>query len=87
MQEALLLEYLRVRHTKRVDNVFAWVGVVSVDSCAVRTRFFVSRQEIGMVHMRVADGVASLLQLQGLVARLCRLSMQSGITPPAAAKH
>jgi replication factor C subunit 2/4 len=30
-------------------------------------------REIGMTHMRVAEGVDSLLQMNGLVARLCRL--------------
>lgn len=30
-------------------------------------------REIGFTHMRILDGVASLLQLNGLAARLCRL--------------
>ena len=28
-------------------------------------------QEIGYTHMRVAEGVSSLLQMSGLLARLC----------------
>jgi replication factor C subunit 2/4 len=28
-------------------------------------------REIGFTHMRIADGVCSLLQLTGLIARLC----------------
>ena len=31
-------------------------------------------QEIGNAHMRVADGLDTLLQLQGLIARLCAVS-------------
>ena len=30
-------------------------------------------REIGMTHMRVAEGVDSLLQMNALLARLCRL--------------
>lgn len=36
-------------------------------------------QEIGYTHMRVAEGVNSLLQMAGLLARLC-----SKTAPPAA---
>ena len=32
-------------------------------------------QEIGFTHMRVAEGVNTLLQLSGLVARLCKVAM------------
>ncbi|TPX34086.1 hypothetical protein SmJEL517_g03165 [Synchytrium microbalum] len=32
-------------------------------------------KEIGAAHMRLLDGMQSLVQIQGLVARLCRLSM------------
>lgn len=38
-----------------------------------------SLQEIGYTHMRVAEGVNSLLQMAGLLARLC-----SKTAPPAA---
>ncbi len=31
-------------------------------------------REIGFTHMRIADGVTTLLQLSGLCARLCQLS-------------
>ena len=31
-------------------------------------------REIGFCHMRVGDGVNSLLQLAGLVAKLCRIA-------------
>jgi hypothetical protein len=29
-------------------------------------------QEVGFAHMRIADGVGSLLQLTGLLAKLCK---------------
>jgi hypothetical protein len=32
---------------------------------------FASLQEIGFTHMRISDGVNSLLQLTGLCSRLC----------------
>ena len=31
-------------------------------------------REVGFCHMRVGDGVSSLLQLSGLLAKLCRVS-------------
>ena len=34
-------------------------------------------QEIGMVQMRIADGVNSQLQLTSLLARLCRVSKEA----------
>ncbi|GAA5879838.1 hypothetical protein JCM3774_001398 [Rhodotorula dairenensis] len=33
-------------------------------------------REIGFTHMRVLEGVSTIVQLGGLVARLCRLSMK-----------
>jgi len=33
-------------------------------------------REIGFTHMRIADGVGTLLQLCGLIARLCRVTPQ-----------
>lgn len=32
-----------------------------------------SRKEIGFTHMRILEGVGTLIQLAGLVARLCKL--------------
>lgn len=32
-------------------------------------------QEIGYTHMKVAEGVNSLLQMAGLLARLCQKTM------------
>jgi len=29
-------------------------------------------REIGFAHMKIADGVASMLQLLGLISRLCQ---------------
>lgn len=30
-------------------------------------------QEVGFAHMRIADGVGTLLQLSGLLAKLCKI--------------
>jgi replication factor C subunit 2/4 len=32
-------------------------------------------QEIGWTHMRILEGVGTLVQLGGLVARLCKISL------------
>jgi len=37
-------------------------------------------REIGFTHMRIADGVGTLLQLLGLTARLCQMVDVAGIT-------
>ncbi|KAF9972343.1 replication factor C subunit 4 [Actinomortierella ambigua] len=34
-------------------------------------------KEIGMTHMKILEGVSSLVQLGGLIARLCKLSMDA----------
>lgn len=34
-------------------------------------------REIGLTHMRIAEGVTSKLQLQGLAAKLCKVSLPS----------
>ena len=36
-------------------------------------------REIGFAHMKIADGVATLLQLLGLAARLCQKVEVSGV--------
>lgn len=37
-------------------------------------------QQVGFVHMRIADGVGTLLQLQGLMGRLCMIANK--VMPP-----
>ena len=39
-------------------------------------------KEIGFCHMRVLDGLDSLLQMTGLVAKLCCTAAAHGIRPP-----
>ena len=34
-------------------------------------------QEIGFCQMRIGDGVNSLLQLSGLLAKLCKITLKS----------
>ena len=36
-------------------------------------------REIGFCHMRVLEGVATLLQLRGCVAKLCRVNMKGAL--------
>ena len=38
-----------------------------------------SIQEIGFTHMHVLEGVQSLLQLSGCVARLCKINMKPSL--------
>jgi replication factor C subunit 2/4 len=33
-------------------------------------------QEIGFTHMRILEGVQTLLQLSGCIARLCKINMK-----------
>ena len=35
---------------------------------------FLFSQEIGYTHMRIAEGIHSLLQMAAMLARLCRIS-------------
>lgn len=39
-------------------------------------------KEVGFTHMRVLDGLDSLLQLQGLVAKLCVTATKGGARAP-----
>ena len=34
-------------------------------------------QEVGFCHMRISDGVNSRLQLSGLLAKLCKVTLKS----------
>lgn len=45
-------------------------------SCSWTDRFFLwVLQEIGFAHMRIADGCSTLLQLTGLISRLCQATV------------
>ena len=63
MPEPMKLAYLKV-------CVVEWSWVCARAHMHSRTR----PQEIGFAHMRIADGVATPLQLMGLVSRLCCVS-------------
>ena len=39
-------------------------------------------KEIGFCHMRVLDGLDTLLQLSGLIAKLCCCAAGKGARPP-----
>lgn len=39
-------------------------------------------REIGFTHMRILDGVQSLVQLSGCVAKLCKINMKPELFEP-----
>ena len=43
-------------------------------------------KEIGFCHMRVLDGLDSLLQMSGLIAKLCVTAGNFGVRPPPVKK-
>ena len=43
-------------------------------------------KEIGFCHMRILDGLDTLLQLSGMIAKLCCVAANAGAKPPAAKK-
>lgn len=75
MAEFLKLEFIKVRLLLLFWLVGSGRGRVqsAASTCSV------APQEIGFTHMRVAEGVNSLLQMAGLLGRLC-----SKTAPPAA---
>ncbi len=60
----LLVAFLSL-HVRAV--AFLYLSIVS---------FCTTLPQIGFTHVRVADGVNSLLQLMGMCARLCRVAQQ-----------
>ncbi|BGP31268.1 replication factor C subunit 4 [Rhodotorula toruloides] len=56
-----------------VSTLFRVVKGMEQLSEYVRLEFI---REIGFTHMRILEGVATVVQLGGLIARLCRLSMK-----------
>ncbi|KAJ1955269.1 replication factor C subunit 4 [Linderina pennispora] len=62
-----------------VDIVTAVFRVVKVDDRLDEDKKLKFIREIGITHMRIVDGLQTLAQLQGLVARLCKLAL-----PPSA---
>ena len=66
----------------RLDNMGCGLGVHLYVECVVKmerlwrlTVFSLLAQEIGYTQMRILDGLGTLLQLSGLVARLCRKTL------------
>jgi len=45
--------------------------------CHLKVLIFFSPQEIGMTHLRIVDGVTTLLQLTGLLAKCCQAAMEA----------
>jgi hypothetical protein len=48
------------------------MNFVNIFMC-ILTSLVVRMQEVGFAHMRIADGVGTLLQLSGLLAKLCKV--------------
>jgi replication factor C subunit 2/4 len=59
MSEFLMLEFLKVG---------------SENNMSYNPLKFFSLQEIGMTHMKIIEGLGTLLQLTALLARLCQIS-------------
>jgi len=62
MSEFLMLEFLKVTYS--VLSMFFKINSMS-------------DQEIGMTHMKIIEGLGTLLQLTGLLARLCEIGAQN----------
>lgn len=65
--------------------LFAFVPCAGVAVVPLLCRVFSFRglEKIGFTHVRVADGVNSLLQLMGMCARLCRIAQQDSSSLPS----
>lgn len=70
MPEFLKLEFIRV----------SFIQSFSKESVGWKTHAFLYFQEIGFVHIRITDGVGTLLQMSGLMAKLCRVSLKAMAT-------
>lgn len=86
LQEKLKLEFIRVRI--RVFFFFLsfvrLCSTITTPSLTTRPCHFVSvfacaPQEIGFTHMKILEGVSTVVQLGGLIARLCRISMNPAL--------
>lgn len=51
--------------------------VATTEGDPVRPPMAATMQEIGFCHIRISDGVNSRLQLSGLLAKLCKVTLQS----------
>ena len=73
MDESLKLDFVKVTRG-RARARHTWTRTrTQPGACARRAhaRRAITVQEIGFTHMRVLDGLDTLLQLTGLVAKLC----------------
>jgi replication factor C subunit 2/4 len=67
--------------TKTIDSLseHAKLEFIKVRVCCIKDRalpILIITQEIGFTHMRILEGVQTLLQLSGCVARLSKINMQ-----------
>ncbi|KAJ2478430.1 replication factor C subunit 4, partial [Coemansia sp. RSA 2131] len=68
------ISHLWAQGYSAVDIITAIFRVVKAadDELLDEEKKLVFVREIGITHMRIVDGLQSLVQLQGLVARLCK---------------
>lgn len=92
MDEALRLELVKVSNGAIVAGAFSLFFLLEGISlscffCAsvvvgIAGRCWRHAQEIGITHGRVVRGLGTLLQLDGLLARMCRVSRAACSRPP-----
>ncbi|KAJ1964142.1 replication factor C subunit 4 [Dimargaris xerosporica] len=69
-----LLQTLWRQGYSAVDIITTLFRVVKLDTALPETQKLAYVREIGVVHMKVLEGVQTLVQLSGLIARLCKVN-------------
>ena len=81
LPEHIKLEFIKVIMPLEKKNPLLAITFVPI----VRSRTNINpSKEIGFTHMRILEGVQTLLQLSGCVARLCKLNMKPSLFEPRA---
>lgn len=76
LDEGTKLEYIKVGCPRDHPPEIGDVPVLS-RSCQTLLMFiFVNVKEIGFAHMHILEGVQSLVQLYGLVSKMCKITMK-----------
>lgn len=75
IDETLKLDFVKVSlkiYINFVYNVYIIINIHIQDGINLKFSF----QEIGITHLGIVDGVNSLLQMNSLLARLCKRALQ-----------
>lgn len=73
IDETLKLDFVKVSlKINFVYNVYIIINIHIQDGINLKFSF----QEIGITHLGIVDGVNSLLQMNSLLARLCKRALQ-----------